>query len=249
MPKRRKSPRPRSRQEDPPAVRAVAYLRVSTEKQAAEGVSLAAQRDRIERYAHYRASEEGAFELVAVLEDAGLSGKTLERPALDRALSMLSAGEADALVVVKLDRLTRSVAGLAALLDRSSREGWALVSLSEHLDTKSAAGRLMANILASISQWEREAIGERTAAAMQHKAAQGEYTGGHVPYGFRLSLDGVHLEEHPGEQMVMAAARDLRGAGMSLRAIGAELAERGLMTRNGRRWGPKQVRRLVAGVQ
>jgi site-specific DNA recombinase len=97
---------------------------------------------------------------------------------------MLKDGTAEALLVVKLDRLTRSVVDLGTLVDRYFAPGKAaLLSVGEQIDTRSAAGRLVLNVLASVSQWEREAIGERTATAMQHKASQGEYTAGKRPTG------------------------------------------------------------------
>src|SRR6202158_3470062 len=153
--------------------RAVAYLRVSTEKQADKGVSLDAQRAKVEAYAQLY-----EVDLVEVIVDAGLSAKTLDRPGLGKALGMLKARHAEALLVVKLDRLTRSVVHLGQLVEDYFADGkWALLSVGEQIDTRSAAGRLVLNVLASVSQWEREAIGERTAAALQHKGSQGEYTG------------------------------------------------------------------------
>lgn len=140
--------------------RAVAYVRVSTEKQADAGQSLEAQQAKLAAYASLY-----ELELVEVVVDAGVSAKTLNRPGLQRALAMLESGAADALVVVKLDRLTRSVRDLGELVEGVFAEkGAALLSVSEQIDTRSAAGRLVLNVLASVSQWEREAIGERTAA-------------------------------------------------------------------------------------
>ena len=138
--------------------RTIAYLRVSTDKQADRGVSLEAQRAKIDAYAALF-----DLELVAIEVDAGVSAKTLARPALDRALAMLRAGKADALLVVKLDRLTRSVRDLCDLVDRYFRDGkLALLSVGEQVDTRTAAGRMVLNMLTVIGQWEREANGERT---------------------------------------------------------------------------------------
>jgi DNA invertase Pin-like site-specific DNA recombinase len=160
----------------------IAYLRVSTDKQADRGVSLDAQRAKVHAYA-----ELYDLDLAEVIVDAGESAKSLDRPGLKRALAMLKAEEAEALLVVKLDRLTRSVVDLGTLVERYFAPGKAaLLSVGEQIDTRSAAGRLVLNVLASVSQWEREAIGERTATAMQYKAKQGEYTGGQAPYGRRV---------------------------------------------------------------
>jgi len=220
--------------------RTVAYLRVSLEKQADRGVSLDAQRAKVAAYA-----ELYDLELVEVIVDAGASAKTLDRPGLAQALGMLRAGKADALLVVKLDRLTRSVRDLGELVERYFAPGKAaLLSVGEQIDTRSAAGRLVLNVLASVSQWERETIGERTAAAMAHKAACGEYTGGEAPFGYAVQ-DG-RLVERADEQPIVAEARKLRAAGLSLRAVAAELDRAGLRARNGRTFAAAQVARMVA---
>lgn len=220
--------------------RAVAYIRVSLAKQAAEGVSLAAQRRKVELYAELH-----GLDLVAVVEDAGASAKTLDRPGLSRALGMLDTGEADALVVVKLDRLTRSVVDLGHLIETrfGSSDGPALLSVAESIDTRSAAGRLVLNILASVSQWEREAIGERTATALAHKRANGEYTGGQTPHGYRVAPDGVALERNPAEERALALVRQLRADGMTVRAVREELNSRGVLNR-GRPWSLGAIGRL-----
>ena len=219
--------------------RVIGYLRVSTDKQAEHGVSLDAQRAKLEAYASLY-----DLDLVAVLVDAGASAKSLDRPALSEALALLDRGEADALLVAKLDRLTRSVRDLADLVDLCNRQGWALLSVADQLDTASAAGRLVLNILTSVGQWEREAIGERTAAAMAVKAARGERVGA-VPFGFRLADDGTRLEAAPGEQATIRAARELRASGLSLRAVAAELDGAGSRSRTGRRFDAKQIARMV----
>lgn len=241
--------------------RAVAYVRVSTEKQADHGSSLEAQAAKLQQYAQLY-----DLEIVETVVDAGLSASTLDRAGLQRALGLLVSGAADALLVVKLDRLTRSVADLAELIEEYFAAGkWALLSVGEQIDTRSAAGRLVLNVLASVSQWEREAIGERTATVMQHKLARGEYTGGKPPYGKKLSacgrtadacakaggcdVAGVHgvLVDVPGELVVIAEARRLRGEGLALHRVGKRLAELGHVARSGRPFAAAQVGRMVAG--
>src|SRR5713226_7631912 len=222
--------------------RTVAYCRVSTEKQADKGVSLDAQHAKVEAYAQLY-----ELELMEVVIDAGASAKTLDRPGLRRALEMLKVRQAEALLVVKLDRLTRSVVHLGHLVEHYFADGkWALLSVGEQIDTRSAAGRLVLNVLASVSQWEREPIGERTAAAMQFKAAQGEYTGGEIPYGYRLTGDGGRLEPEPSEQHVLVAAKQLRGAGFSLRCVARELNAQGFRSRTGKPFAHVQVARMLA---
>ncbi len=224
--------------------RTVAYLRVSTDKQAEHGVSLEAQRAKVEAYAQLY-----DLDLVAVVEDAGQSAKSLDRPGLDRALSLLREGQADAILVVKLDRLTRSVRDLGNLLETYFHSGqWALMSVSENIDTRSAAGRLVLNVLASVAQWEREVIGERTKAAMALMKERREYTGGRTPYGWRLRADGRSLEEDPGEQAVMAEAQLARARGLSLREVVAHLDAEGMTSRRGTPFSLSAVSKMVKGA-
>ena len=220
--------------------KAIGYVRVSTDQQAAEGVSLDAQRDKVRAYCGLY-----GFDLVRIEADEGASASTLNRNGLQRALDSLNAGEADALVVVKLDRLTRSVRDLDALLTRYFANGdHALVSVAEQVDTTTATGRMILNVLMSVSQWEREVIGERTSAALQHKKAKGEYTGGKVPYGYRLDDDGATLVEDEAEQEVIAAALEARAAGLSLRRTAALLNDEGFSTRAGGNFNHTAVSRI-----
>ena len=220
----------------------VGYIRVSTEKQADEGVSLDAQRAKIQAYAVAL-----DLDLVAIVEDAGVSAKSLDRPGLRRALAMLDTRKADALLVVKLDRLTRSVRDLGDLVERYFATRCSLLSLSDSIDTRTASGRLVLNVLCSVAQWEREATGERTRDAMKHKQSRGEFIGGSAPYGSRVDADGK-LEPVESEQAVLRVVEQLRGAGLSLRAIAAELDRAGLRSRTGKAFDPKQIARMGAAA-
>lgn len=223
-----------------PRTRAVAYVRVSTEQQAEHGVSLEAQQEKLKAYAALY-----ELDLVDVVVDAGASAATLDRPGLKRALRMLKTGAADALLVVKLDRLTRSVRDLGVLVERFfAGSRWALLSVGEQIDTRTAAGRLVLNVLASVAQWEREAIGERTSTALQHKAAKGEFVGGTPAYGSRVGAGG-RLEPDEAEQSVIAAARGFRAKGMSLRQVARELDAMGHRSRSGRIFAPAQLARMT----
>jgi site-specific DNA recombinase len=216
--------------------RVIAYVRVSTDKQASEGNSLEAQRAKIEAYV-------SAFglELVGIEVDAGESASSLERPALQRALGRLDAFEASALLVVKLDRLTRSVRDLCDLVDTYFKDGeCSLLSVSENIDTRSAAGRMVLNMLTVVGQWEREAIGERTRAVMQHMKATGCFTGGFPPYGF--SLEAGALVANECEEGIIALARAFRLAGMSLRSVAAALP---LNPRTGKIFNASQIVRML----
>jgi len=217
--------------------KAIGYIRVSTDKQADHGVSLEAQQAKIRAYAQLY-----DLELVDVVIETG-SAKSLDREGLASVLKRLQAGEASALVVTKLDRLTRSVADLGRLVETYFQH-IALLSVSEQIDTRSAAGRLVLNVLASVSQWEREVIGERTSAAMQHMKTEGHYTGGEPPYGFTLAAGD--LVEHEGEQAILSLVQEYRSKGLSLRQIANVLAEQGIRSRAGKPFHHQAVARLAA---
>jgi site-specific DNA recombinase len=221
------------------AKRAVGYCRVSTDKQADEGVSLDAQREKIRAMAVVHGAA-----LAEVIVDAGESAKNLDRPGMVRLLELVRAGAVDLVIIAKLDRLTRSVRDLADLLELLLKHGVSLVSVAESLDTGSASGRLVLNIMCAVSQWEREAIGERTRDALAHKKGNGERTGT-VRFGYRLGLDGVHLEPDAAERAVLARARELRSEGLSLRRIAARLNGEGRRTRSGSGWRHEYVANLL----
>lgn len=221
----------------------IGYIRVSTEEQSESGLSLAHQRAKVEAYA--LATD---LELVAVMEDAGKSAKNMSRPGLLDALAMIRKGEASALVILKLDRLTRSVKDLGTLVETFEKTGAALISVQDSINTATAAGRLVLNVLGSVAQWEREAIGERTAAAMAVKKDRGELIG-KVPYGFDLAADGRTLIENPKEQEGLSLLRELHGAGLSFRKIGAELEHRGFMAKTGGYWQAMTIRNLCREVR
>jgi site-specific DNA recombinase len=213
----------------PSPLRVIAYLRVSTNDQATEGVSLPMQRDRLIAYAVAM-----DLSLVHIIEDAGVSAKTLDRPGLQQAFALLDQRAADGLLVLKLDRLTRSVRDLGELLERYFSKDFALLSVSDSIDTRSAAGRLILNVLTSVAQWEREVIGERTREALAHLKRQGKKLGAPV------------LERNDAGKLTQQRAVELRAEGWSLRRIAGQLREEGHATSQGGSWQAETVRLLLA---
>ena len=194
-------------------MRAVGYVRVSTEEQARRGVSLAAQRDQVKAYCRAR-----RWQLVKVHADEGLSGRSLDRPGLQAALADVREGRATALVVTKLDRLSRNTRHILALVeDDFASNGVALVSIAETLDTTTAMGKFVVTLLAGLAQMEREQIGERTRAALATVKARGRHLG-QVRYGKRRDASG-RLVDDRDEQNALRRARRLRKAGASWREI------------------------------
>ena len=220
-------------------MKTIGYARVSTDKQADRGVSLEAQAEKIRAMAVVQDAA-----LIDIIVDGGESAKSLNRPGMARLLALVDSGDVQVVIVAKLDRLTRSVKDLCTLLERFERRGVALVSVAESLDTGSAAGRLVLNIMTAVSQWEREAIGERTRDALRFKRRNGERVG-NMAYGYRLADDGQHLEPDPGEQEALAAIRRLRGDGLPLRGIAEGLNQRQMRTRRGTDWRLESVARVL----
>ncbi len=216
---------------------AVGYTRVSTDKQADKGVSLGAQLEKIRAMAVVQGAE-----VTEVIQDAGESAKSLQRPGMARLLALVDSDAVQVVIIAKLDRLTRSVRDLGELLERFQKKGVALVSVAESLDTGSAAGRLVLNIMMSVSQWEREAIGERTQTALQHKKSH-QRIYNHVPYGF--AREGDLLVPLPEEQAIVKKIRLYKASGLSLRGIAGALNADSIPTKQGRQWFAQSVKDVL----
>jgi DNA invertase Pin-like site-specific DNA recombinase len=212
---------------------------VSTDRQAEQGVSLEAQVEKIKAMSTVTGSD-----LIDIIIESGESGKNLQRPGMTRLLELVRSKSVDVVIVCKLDRLTRSVRDLSDLLDLFGRKGCALVSVAEALDTSTASGRLVINVLASFAQFERELIGERTRDALAHLKQNGRYCG-NAPYGFRLGQDRKHVEPDPGEQAILRRIVEARRRGKSLRDIAAQLNRQGHRTRSNAPWKFEYVHRVL----
>lgn len=231
-----------------PAPVAICYVRVSTDEQATHGVSLASQDAAVRAYCALR-----GFSVARVIVDAGVSAgiPLAERPGGAELLAALRGRTAAAprhVVCVKLDRAFRSVVDCLQVTQEWERRGVALHLTDlggQAVDTSSAMGRFMLTVLAGAAELERNMIGERTSAALQHKRTRGEYTGGRVPYGFTLDAAGA-LQPCPEERAIIDAARTLRASGLSLRAISAALAERGMLSRTGNPFHVEVMQHMVA---
>jgi len=218
------------------------YIRVSTEEQAREGSSLILQREKIEWYC--KAHD---LELVRIECDAGVSAKTLEREGVAAVLDDLQRGRVDGLVVIKLDRLTRSLRDWAHLIERffDDRAGRRLFSVSDSIDTRTAAGRMVLNLLMTVAQWEREVIAERTRDALQGKIGRGERCG-RVRFGYALADDGKTLVPDPVQQKAIDFMRQWEAQGKTYRDMVALLTEMGIETKEpGGVWRPGVVYKIL----
>lgn len=160
------------------------YARVSSEEQAQHGISISAQRDILNGYAAMNQTQ------IEIYEDPGYSGKNINRPAMIRLLDRCRAGGVSAVVVWKLDRLSRSLRDTLAIIEDVFQPNQiTLVSVTESIDTSTPSGRMMLNLLASFAQLEREQDSDRVVMAHKHLARDCRYLGGHVPYGYMIDTD------------------------------------------------------------
>jgi DNA invertase Pin-like site-specific DNA recombinase len=187
------------------------YLRVSTNEQAMSGAGLEAQRLAIEAEADRR-----GWESIEWVEDAGWSGKNLERPGIAGLLPRLRSG--DTLVVAKLDRLSRSLVAFAHMMEDAKKRKWSVVALDLGIDMTTPAGRMIAGVMASLAEWEREIIADRTRSAMQAKKALGGTRFGHrsrIPMAVQEQVEAAHR------------------SGLSMCEIAREMTRRGIPTVEG----------------
>lgn len=205
----------------------IGYTRVSTSEQFDSGAGLEAQRAAIEGECARR-----GWELLAVYEDVA-SGKSLDRPGVRDALAAVEGGEAGGLVVAKLDRLSRSLMDFAGLMEQSRKQRWSLIALDLGVDTTTPSGEMVANVLATFSQFERRLIGQRTKEALAVKRSQG------VQLGRPRSMpDDLRARLH-----------DLRASGMSYNAIARLLNEEGVSTaQGGQSWHASTVTKALRPI-
>lgn len=205
-------------------MRVIGYMRVSTDEQGDSGAGIEAQeaviRDEVARR---------GWELVDLRHDVA-SGKSLrKRDALGETMRDLAAGQADVLVVAKLDRLSRSVMDFAAIMETAKGEGWSIRVIDMDVDMTTSMGELVANIMISLAQWERRVIGERTKAALDAVRARGTHVG---------RKSGV-------DDDTLRLIRLLRESGNSWRKIADALEAEGVQTGQGGKWHAATVRRLA----
>jgi DNA invertase Pin-like site-specific DNA recombinase len=218
---------------------AVGYVRVSTDEQS---LGPEAQRAAIEKWAQSR-----GVRMTAIFEDHGISGgaSVEKRPGLLAALAALRENGAGLLVAAKRDRIARDTVIVAMVEQAAVRAGAAVTTADGASDGAGPEGQLMRGIVDVFAAYERGVIKSRTRAALAVKRTRGERIGG-IPYGFELAADGVHLAESAAEQTVIGQIRELRTAGLSLRAVTAECERRGMVSRVGRPFSLTQIARLAA---
>ena len=216
---------------------AIGYIRVSTEKQANEGVSLEAQEAKIVTWC-----KANGYELVKVYVDAGISGKRMDtRKELLAALASLKKGMA--LVSYSLSRLARSTKDALAIGEAVAKKKADMVSLTEQIDTTTAAGKMMFQMLSVLAEFERNLVAERTTNALQHKKRTGQKYTNQTPYGFE-AIEG-RLVQVQQEAEIVAEIQASRTGGNTLQFIADDLNGRGIPTKTGKTWAPATIHLLL----
>ncbi len=219
-------------------MKAVGYIRVSTEEQAREGISLEVQEDKVKKYADLH-----NLDLVEVIRDEGKSGKDLNREGIQKVISLCKDRSVDHLVVYKMDRLTRRTLDLLTLVEEVFKPNRVQFhSISEKVDTSTAQGKFFLTITGAMAQMERDLISERTREALRYKISQGENVGS-PPLGF-LAED-KKLLRIDGEFKVVSYVKSLKRKKLSLRQIANRLNEQGVSTKRGGSWYAGTVRYIL----
>jgi len=222
-------------------IRVAIYTRRSTDDEH-QPYSLEAQ---LQKLTAFVASQPGWKITLTFSDDA--SGATLDRPGLTKALAAARAGRYDLLLVYRLDRFSRRIRDLAALMDDLDAAGVAFRSATEPFDTASPAGRLFMQMLGAFAEFEREVIIDRVIGGMERKAAKGEWTHGPRPYGYLVDTTTHKLFPHPDEQHTVREIFHLyAGSRMGTRAIAERLNSHGKRTRAGKPWSGHTIGRMLA---
>lgn len=223
---------------------AIGYVRVSADKQ---DNSVEAQRRRITMYAELH-----GLNLSEIIEDADEFSCDLDRPGVQRLLTMVKTKQVQSVIITKLDRLTRSTRDAINLIELFGKHHVALISITESLDTESPMGLFFVTMIAAIAELERKMIGSRTAAVMQDMKRKG-LPAGKAPFGWRnvneRGTDGKlirhPLEPVPAEQAAIRRIKELRAQGLSLQTIATAITEEGMTTREGGPWVFQYVGRVL----
>ncbi len=239
------SPAPKNPKPDS-GVKAGLYVRVSTEMQV-EKESLSTQESRLRAYC-----AANGFQIRDVYKDKGMSAKDTDRPELQRLMEDCRRGKVQVVAVTALDRITRSLRDSIKLMDFFNESNVRFVSITQNIDSSTASGRLMRDILAVFAKFEREAIAERVASNMHQRATLGKWNGGIVPYGYkgvqRVSGEMMTsgLQPEPKEAKIVKRIFETFLETRSLRRTTHTLNSSGLRTRRGVTWAASSVHRILS---
>lgn len=217
--------------------RAALYIRVSTEEQAEEGYSLEAQQERLTAYC-----EAQGWDIAEVYADKGYSGRKISsRSEYKRMID--EKDKWDTILVLKMDRIHRNSRNFIEMMDNLEKWGKKFTSMQEELDTSSAIGRFVVDMIQRIAQLESEQIGERTYVGMEQKASMGGMMGFNPPYGYKLENSNLIIEEHEANIIRWIYSEYLQGHTMA--SIASSLNSESKLTRNGNLWTKWSISRIL----
>ncbi len=214
-------------------VRAAIYTRVSTEDQAKEGFSLDAQLDKLKSYCKAR-----DWSIAEEYIDDGYSGRNVKRPAYSRMMDELE--KWDTILVIKMDRIHRNSKNFMLMMEQLKKEGKEFVSMTESLDTSTAMGRFVMDIIQRIAQLESEQIGERVYIGMEQKArTNGGILGFNIPYGYNYSNGKLTINKDEEKNVNRIFEKYLNG--LSMKKIADQLNIDNISTKQNKTWGSQTI--------
>lgn len=226
----------------------IGYVRVSSEEQKKSGLSVTDQEQKIKDYAKFK-----GINNIEIVKDEAESGKNLLRTGWVEIEDDIERGLISSVIVYKLDRLTRNIKDLGYLMELFEKRNVKFVSLTENIDTTTASGKLIVNMLGSVAQWEREIIAERTKSALAVKRDRHELIGS-VPYGYkkfgtnRINSKGkviMGLEPIPNEQKTIKKILRLHKDGETTVQISNYLNQMKVLSKKGGKWYPSSVGNMI----
>lgn len=218
--------------------RAVLYTRVSHVEQVQNGHSLENQIERLRKFA-----EAHSYRVVEEISDEARSGQKTNRPGFQKVLSLVESGGADAVIVYSLSRFARNTVATLEAISLMKENDVSFLSLTENIDTKSAAGEFFITVLAAFAQMEAKTASERIRSVMELKKSKGEHLG-NTPFGWKK--EGAGIVKNADEQEVIRLVVEMRARGWSLAEIARQLKKRQLKNRAGNSdWRKTQVKRIL----
>lgn len=219
--------------------KAIAYIRVSTDKQSQDGTSLNRQREQVEKYASFLDTE------VTILQDDGVSGFKDNRPGYLKLIEKCQSGEVDTVIIPDLSRLSRKTSTILWFIEKiADKKGINLISLKENIDTSTPMGKAFITFSAMFNQLYRDEIAYKTKNAMAHKRDKGEYCGGIIPYGFKKS--GKMLKPCEKERNIISKIKDWSHKGYTVSRIRKLLLENQIKNRSNKTsWAYSSIKSIL----
>lgn len=216
----------------------IGYIRVSSQEQKEQGISLKAQKEKILQWSALH-----EYQVLNIFSDEGVSGTKSKRPGLQKALDLACENRA-IFVVYFLSRFSRSITDTLKFTSQLQKAGAELVSISEQIDTISAAGKMIFRVLAVLNQFEVEQGGERTKAALDYRRANGLKTGGKLPYGYKVD-DKLRLHPDSKEKKIIQTIKTMKDSGQKYAAIARHLNEKGIPAKQGGQWYIQSIKNVL----